>query len=97
MWHILGHGIYNHLLVLLPNCKLNSKFLNNIDLSNYRQKKSIINIQDLGLSATSQHSVGGQPILWGIFRKFFILKKYFILRIFSIFRFLKDLGGQLIP
>jgi hypothetical protein len=28
------------------------------DLTNYGQKKSIINIQDLGLSAASQHSVG---------------------------------------
>jgi hypothetical protein len=41
----------------------------NTDLTNYGQKKSIINIQDLGLSAASQHSVDGQPILRAIFRK----------------------------
>jgi hypothetical protein len=33
------------------------------------KKKSIINIQDLGLSATSQQTVGGQPILRVIFRE----------------------------
>jgi hypothetical protein len=31
----------------------------NNDLTNYGQKKSIINIQDLGLSAASQRSIGG--------------------------------------
>jgi hypothetical protein len=39
------------------------------------KKKSIINIQDLGLSAASQHSIGGQPILRVIFRKFIIFRK----------------------
>jgi hypothetical protein len=41
----------------------------NTDLTNYGKKKSIINIQDLGLSIASQHFVGGQPILQVIFRK----------------------------
>jgi hypothetical protein len=49
----------------------------NIDLTNYGQKKSIINIQDLGLSAASQHSIGGQPILQVIFRKLSILESFF--------------------
>jgi hypothetical protein len=40
-------------------------------------KKSIINIQDLGLSAASQHSVGGQLILLVIFRKISISRKEF--------------------
>jgi hypothetical protein len=31
----------------------------NPDLTNYGQKKSIINIQDLGLSALRRHSIGG--------------------------------------
>jgi hypothetical protein len=38
------------------------------------QKKSIINIQDLGLSAASQHSVGEQPILQVILRKLSIFR-----------------------
>jgi hypothetical protein len=50
------------------------------------KKKSIINIQDLGLSAASQHSVGGQPILQAIFRKLSIFRKFF-----------QDIGGQPIP
>jgi hypothetical protein len=51
------------------------------------KKKSIINIQDLGLLAASQHSVGRQPILQVIFRKTSIFrKKISILRTFSIFR-----------
>jgi hypothetical protein len=41
------------------------------------KKKSIINIQDLDLSAASQHSIGGQPIVQVIFRKFFIFRKLF--------------------
>jgi hypothetical protein len=49
----------------------------NIDLTNYGQKNSIINIQDLHLSAANQHSVGGQPILWVIFRKLSISTKFF--------------------
>jgi hypothetical protein len=44
-------------------------FLNLYLITNYGQKKSIINIQDLGLSAASRHSIGGQPILWVIYRK----------------------------
>jgi hypothetical protein len=47
----------------------------NTDLTNYGQKKSIINIQDLGLSAAGQHSVGGQLILQVIFRKISIFRK----------------------
>jgi hypothetical protein len=49
------------------------------------KKMSIINIQDLGLSTASQHSVDGQPILRGIFRKFFIFleRKFLFLESFS--------------
>jgi hypothetical protein len=36
-------------------------------LTNYGQKNSINNIQDLGLSADSQQSIGRQPILLVIF------------------------------
>jgi hypothetical protein len=64
------------------------------------KKKSIINIQDLSLSAAIQHSVGGQPILWAIFRKFFLIleMKISILGKFSILRkFFQDIGGQPIP
>jgi hypothetical protein len=43
------------------------------------QKKSIINIQDLGLLAASQHSVGEQPILRVIFRKLSILDFFLFL------------------
>jgi hypothetical protein len=39
------------------------------------KKKSIINIQDLGLSAASRHSIGGQPILRVIYRKFSIFRE----------------------
>jgi hypothetical protein len=39
------------------------------------KKKSIINIQDLGLSTTSSQSTGGQPILRAIYRKISILRK----------------------
>jgi hypothetical protein len=53
------------------------------------KKKSIINIQDLGLLAASQHSVCGQPILWVIFRKLSIFRNDFL-----IFRkFFQDIGG----
>jgi hypothetical protein len=38
-------------------------------LTNYGQKKSINNSQDLDLSAASQHSIGRQPIQLVIFRK----------------------------
>jgi hypothetical protein len=55
------------------------------------KKKSIINVQDLGLSIASWHSIGGQPILQviyrepSIFRKFFhFLKESYLLK--SIFR-----------
>jgi hypothetical protein len=41
------------------------------------KKRSIINIQDLDLSAASRHSIGGQLILRVIYRKFSILKKFF--------------------
>jgi hypothetical protein len=41
-------------------------------------KTSIINIQDLGLSAASQHSVGGQPILRVIFRIFPIFRQFLL-------------------
>jgi hypothetical protein len=41
----------------------------NTDLTNDGKKKSIINIQDFGLSAASQQTVGGQPIIRAIFRK----------------------------
>jgi hypothetical protein len=41
------------------------------------KKKSIINIQDLGLSAASQHSIDRQQIVWVIFRKLSILDFYF--------------------
>jgi hypothetical protein len=59
----------------------------------------------LGLSVASQHFVGGQPILWVIFRKFSIYrnflileKKFYILRKFPILRkFFQDIGGQPIP
>jgi hypothetical protein len=65
------------------------------------KKKSIINIQDLGLSAANQHSIGGQPILWLIFgRKFFLISrsKIFYFGKFSIFRkFFQDIGEQPIP
>jgi hypothetical protein len=44
------------------------------------KKKSIINIQDLGLSATIQHYVSGQLILWVIFRSFLFLESLFYLR-----------------
>jgi hypothetical protein len=51
------------------------------------KKKSIINIQDLDLSATSRHSIGRQPILRVIYRKVFMFKKFFILeKKISIFR-----------
>jgi hypothetical protein len=52
------------------------------------QKKSIINIQELGLSAASQHSVSGQPILrviskpLSIFRFLFLEMKVYIFRKF---------------
>jgi hypothetical protein len=46
------------------------------------KKKSIINIQDLGLSTANQHSVGGQPILWDIFRKKYILKSFLFFKSF---------------
>jgi hypothetical protein len=50
------------------------------------KKKSIINIQDLGLSAASQHSIGGQTILRVIYLKlsifieeiFYYRKKLFL-------------------
>jgi hypothetical protein len=42
----------------------------NIDLTNDGKKKSIIHIQDLGSSVASQQTVGGQPILQVIFRKY---------------------------
>jgi hypothetical protein len=70
------------------------------------KKKSIINIQDLGLSAASQHSVSRQPILWDIFRKLsflimfllFLERKLSIFRMFSFFRmFFQDIGRQPIP
>jgi hypothetical protein len=63
------------------------------------KKKSIINIQDLGLSSTSQHSVGGQPILRVIFRKLSIFRnKISYFGMFFIFRrFFQDIGGQPIP
>jgi hypothetical protein len=74
------------------------------DLTNYGQKNSIINIQDLSLSAASQHFVGGQPILRDIFRKLYIFRKFLFLEKllyltkFSIFRkFVEDIGGQPIP
>jgi hypothetical protein len=51
------------------------------------KKNSMINIQDLGLSTTSQHFVGGQPILWAIFRKDILYFKFFF----------QDIGGQPIP
>jgi hypothetical protein len=35
------------------------------------KKKSIINIQDLGLSAASRHSISGQLIIQVIYRKSF--------------------------
>jgi hypothetical protein len=38
------------------------------------KKNSIINIQDLGLWAASQHSIGGQLIIQVIYRKLSILK-----------------------
>jgi hypothetical protein len=60
------------------------------------KKKSIINIQDLGLSTASQHSVGGQPKLHVIFRKFsFFRKGHVYFGKFSIFRtFFQDIGEQ---
>jgi hypothetical protein len=64
------------------------------------KKKSIINIQDLGLSAASQHSVGGQPILQVSFRKLSTFRRFFLIleRKFSILRkFLQDIGRQPIP
>jgi hypothetical protein len=39
------------------------------------KKNSIINIQDLGLSAASPHFVDEQPILWVIFRGISIFRK----------------------
>jgi hypothetical protein len=36
--------------------------------------KSIINIKDLGLSAASRHSIGGQLILQVIYREFLFLE-----------------------
>jgi hypothetical protein len=58
------------------------------------KKESIINIQDLGLSAANQHSVGGQSILQVIFRKFPIIRKeMFYFKEFPIFRkFFQDIG-----
>jgi hypothetical protein len=65
------------------------------------KKNSIINIQDLGLLAASQHSVGRQPILWVISRKLSILREFhlflerksFILEKKSIFRkFFQDIS-----
>jgi hypothetical protein len=42
------------------------------------KKKPIINIQDLGLSAASSHSIGGQPILRVIYLKNSIFRKIFL-------------------
>jgi hypothetical protein len=64
--------------VLLCYCDTFLCHIINTDLTTYGQKKSIINIQDLGLSATSQHSVGGQLILRVIFRKLSIFRKKFL-------------------
>jgi hypothetical protein len=75
----------------------------NIDLINYGQKKSIINIQDLGLLAASQHSVDGQPILRVIYRKFLFLEFLFRERNFLFlvsFLFLENfqhISGHPIP
>jgi hypothetical protein len=70
----------------------------NTDLTNYEQKNSIINIQDLGLSAASQHFVGGQPILRVIFRKVSILESlfYFKKKIY-LKKKIQDISGQSIP
>jgi hypothetical protein len=62
----------------------------NLYLTNYGQKKSIINIQDLGLSTVNRYSIGGQPILRiiyrsSIFRRFLFLEKN-LFRYESIFR-----------
>jgi hypothetical protein len=51
------------------------------------KKRSIINIQDLGLSAASQLSVGGQPILQVTFRKLYSFESFLFLEMkFSIFK-----------
>jgi hypothetical protein len=54
------------------------------------KKKSIINIQDLDLSATSRHSIGGQPILRVIYRKLSILESFPFKKIFL---FLESFSG----
>jgi hypothetical protein len=45
-------------------------------LTNYGQKKSINNIQDLGLSAASRQSIGRQPIPIAYFRKRLFLENF---------------------
>jgi hypothetical protein len=56
------------------------------------KKKSIINIQDLGLFDFSQHCVNGQPILRVIFRKFYMFRKeiLYFLKVFSRYRLAVD-------
>ena len=44
------------------------------------KKKSIINIQDLDISAASQHSASGQWKLHAIFRKKILFLEYLIIR-----------------
>jgi hypothetical protein len=60
------------------------------------KKKSIINIQDLGLSAASQHSIGGQPKLQVILENFLFLERKFHIFVFlfleSFFLFLEFSG-----
>jgi hypothetical protein len=41
------------------------------------KKKSIINIEDLGLSVANRHSIGGQPILQVIYRENLFLESFF--------------------
>jgi hypothetical protein len=48
-------------------------------LANYG-KKSIINIEDLGLSAPSRHSISRQSILRVIYRKLSIFSKFVYFR-----------------
>jgi hypothetical protein len=59
-------------------------------LTNYGQKKSINNIQDLGLSMDSQQPVGWQLILQVIFRILYL----FLEKLFLDFLNLQGIGQQ---
>jgi hypothetical protein len=54
------------------------------------KKKSIINIQNLGLLVASRHSTGGQPILRVVYRKNYIFRNFLLFRK-EIFYFFKSI------